>query len=142
MSAWRRVAHERFPDLKNEIDRAASPDELWKTLKREFDRAYLQEDVPLIKAVHEFGWWMIDSTHSAEMANAVVDGFYRPLVETNWVADDWEVRRPALELSQYLGDERLTSLYWDFIHDIVPAWRQREFIAELGVGKPVRREVK
>src|SRR5438270_8395495 len=139
MAAWRRIAHERFPDLKNEIDRSDSPAALWTELKREFDRAYLQDDTRLIKAIHDYGWWMIDTTHSEELARAAVDGLYAPLVQTSWTAEDWEARRPALELTNYLGDDNLTSLYWDYLHSLVPDGRQREFIAELGIGKPVRR---
>ena len=64
----------------------------------------------------------------------------RPLIEENWMAEEWEKRRPALEMAQYLGEERLTLLYWEHLHSLMPAGKHREFIAELGVGKPARRE--
>ena len=138
MSAWRRVAHERFPELKNEIDRADSPAALWQELKRELDRSYAQENRKLIRAIHDYAWWMIDVTHSPELAEAAIDELYRPLVQVHWPAEDWDQRRPALEIPQYLAEDDLNALYWEYLHKLVPPGCQREFIAELGIGKPPR----
>ena len=138
MSAWRRIAHERFPQLKTEIDKAGSPAALWVELKREFDRAYNYEETKVIKTIHDYAVWMIEETRSDELAQAAVDGLYRPLIEQNWNSEDFEQRRLALELLQYLGEEKLTSLYWRHLHSVVPAGKHREFIAELGIGKPQR----
>jgi hypothetical protein len=139
MSAWRRIAHERFPQLKTEIDKAANPAELWQELKREFDVAYTYDESAKIQVIHDYALWMIETTHSADLAQAAVDGLYRPLIEQSWMADDYDLRRPALEMPQYLGDDSLTALYWDHLHAIMPAGKQRDFIAELGIGKPPRR---
>lgn len=141
MSAWRRVAQERFPQFKAEIERARDAAGLWIELKREFDRAYSYDEGRIIHAIHDYAVWMIEETRSEEMAQAAVDGLYRPLIEHDWAAEDFEVRRPALELQKYLGEAKLTSLYWDYLHAIVPAGRHREFIAELGIGKPARKNV-
>lgn len=138
MSAWRRIAHERFPQFKTEIDQADGPVALWAALKREFDRAYSYDESKIIQTIHGYAIWMIEETRSEEMAQAAVDGLYRPLIEHNWTAEDFEARRPALELPKYLGEAKLTSLYWDHLHAMIPAGRHREFIAELGIGKPAR----
>jgi hypothetical protein len=138
VSAWRRIAHERFPQFKTEIDKAESPADLWVELKREFDRAYSYDETKAIKAIHNYAVWMIEETRSDELAQATVDGLYRPLIEQNWSSEDFEQRRPALELPKYLGEEKLTSLYWKHLHSVVPAGKHREFIAELGIGKPQR----
>jgi hypothetical protein len=139
MSAWRRIAHERFPDLKQEIDAAENARGLWDELKRAFDIAYAHEETQRIRAIHDYALWMLEETHSREMQQAVVDGFYRPLVQDHWADEDWDRRRPGAELPLYLSDDQLASLYWDHLHSLVPDGRQREFIAELGVGKPPRR---
>lgn len=139
MSAWRRIAHERFPQFKTEIDQAESPAALWVELKNEFDRAYAYEENKIIQAIHDYAVWMIAETRSEEMAQAAVDGLYRPLIEQNWIAEDFARRRPALELPKYLGEAKLTSLYWDHLHAMVPTGRHRDFIAELRIGKPLRK---
>jgi hypothetical protein len=140
MSAWRRIAHERFPDLKHEIDAADSARGLWDELKRAFDIAYTHDEAKRLHTIHDYAWWMLEETHSREMQQAVIDGFYRPLVQEHWAEEDWERRRPALELPLYLNDDQLAALYWNHLHALVPTGRQREFITELAIGKPPRRD--
>ena len=49
-----------LPQLKNEVDRAASPAALWVELKREFDRAYNHDEDAVIRSVHDYAMWMVE----------------------------------------------------------------------------------
>lgn len=140
MAAWRRIAQERFPQLKAEIEDSDSPAALWCELKCEFDRAYAYDEIKAIQAIHNYAWWSIAETRSLELAAAAIEGLYRPLIEHSWAAEDFEERRKALELANYLGQDKLTSLYWGYLHTIVPPGKHRDFIAELGIGKPARKQ--
>jgi hypothetical protein len=139
VSVWRRTALERFPQLQQEINDAASVRDMWSLLKREFDRAHSHDEPQVIRAIHQYALWMIAQSRSAELAQAALDALYRPLLQENWASEDWDERLPALELNQHLTDEELAALYWEHLHRMVPVGRQREFIAELGIGKPPRK---
>jgi len=137
MSAWRRVALERFPGLQAEINGAADSADLWRILRAELDRAYSHEEPATIRAIHDYGAWTLSHPRSETTAAAMSECYSR-LIDESWTSDSAEERRKALDLALYWDAELLTHIYWSHFHSLLPKHQQREFIAELGIGKPPR----
>jgi hypothetical protein len=70
MSAWRREALQRFPEFRNQIERAETPYLLWFDLTAAFHLAY---DAPrnddLIRRVYEYAKWCAEQPRSRTAEN-------------------------------------------------------------------------
>ena len=138
MSAWRRLALERFPQLQQEINQAPDARALWRLLCAELERAYAHEEPQTIRTIHEYGGWTLTHSHARELTAAAMSECYSRLVDEAWKSEQMEERRKALDLALYWDSELLTRIYWSYFHSLLPKHEQREFIAELGIGKPPR----
>jgi hypothetical protein len=138
LSAWRRLALDRFPHLQSEINSAADAAHLWRILHAELLRAYAHIEPATIRAIHDYGAWTLTESQSPSLTAAAMSECYSRLIDESWTADSPELRRPALDLALYWAPDLLTRIYWTYFHSLLPKHQQREFIAELAIGKPPR----
>src|SRR5438270_8651717 len=77
MSAWRRIAIEKLPRLKQTIERSESIGMLWIDLFDAFRRAH--EDPPdeaTITQIYDFAWW---AAANDDLGSPTVVGFFEDL---------------------------------------------------------------
>jgi hypothetical protein len=80
MSAWRRVALERFPKLREEIERSENVSMLWTDLYLRFFRAHEEPvDLEMIRRCYEYAWWCFNESKNPDVTDAVGMGFYENL---------------------------------------------------------------
>jgi hypothetical protein len=80
MSAWRRVALEKLPELKRTIEEASNPMALWIEIRLRFEDAFDRGDKSFVGRALEYGKWswrVIDG----EAPTAVACAFFEHLPE-------------------------------------------------------------
>ena len=80
MSTWRRVATEKFPDFREEVEGSESLGVLWVELYSHFLRAH-EEPVnhKLIRCCYDYAWWCLNESRNIDVAAKVGMGFYENL---------------------------------------------------------------
>ena len=80
MSVWRRVAIEKFPKLREEVERSESLGMLWTQLYLRFLRAHEEPvDLEMIRRCYEYAWWCFNQSRNQDVTDKVGMGFYENL---------------------------------------------------------------
>jgi hypothetical protein len=80
MSAWRRVAIEKFPKLEALIAKSESVGMLWTELWFVFCEAHKEPiDEATIRGIYEFARWTYKESRNSEIATSTVCHFYEHL---------------------------------------------------------------
>jgi hypothetical protein len=89
MSAWRRIAIEKFPAHRPLVERSESVGMLWTDLWYIFVRAHHEpQDDETIRRVYEFARWCCVASNSADVATSAVCHFYEHLPTSDPVRRD------------------------------------------------------
>src|SRR4051794_31393377 len=79
MSAWRRVAIERIPRLRQEVADSVNVHDLWLGLMRRFVDAHAAPmDEELISQIYGYAWWCTSATDD-KTRNAGLLSFFEDL---------------------------------------------------------------
>jgi len=113
MSAWRRIALERFPERRHEIEERQSIYDLLQLLEHDLRAFYRGErnEPNLAERVFDFASWCFAPEQSWDLRNAVAVGFYEHLPNIP------EGRR---DISARLPFETLTELHPLFVQMLEP----------------------
>jgi hypothetical protein len=82
MSAWRRIALERLPELRKVIEESASPMALWIELLGEFHEAFSDDNQTRIMKILDFSRWCWRAA-DPDTVNAVACAFFEHLPAHN-----------------------------------------------------------
>jgi hypothetical protein len=136
MSAWRREALQRFPEFRNEIERAETPYLLWFDLTAAFHRAY---DAPrnddLIRRIYEYAEWCGKQPRGrsaqSDLATCVTVSFFEH-IPTKAAA--------AVDLPQWFSKAEFVAMEKTFsyligetaYHDLLPLFAPSRFPRKIG----------
>jgi hypothetical protein len=123
MSVWRRVALERFPDLRSQIERTESVGMLWIELYSTFCRAHEEPvDNDLIRRFYLYAWWCLKESKSTEVSDKAGMGFYEELPMNKLVRERMQeflttgqFMKAAGYICHFLGSEEFEKFKEDFI---------------------------
>ncbi len=111
MSAWRRIAIEKLPELQKEISMAGGAFGVWIQLHLELENIYGRETVDdsLIARIYEYASWCLCQPHDDNLRSAVVVCFYEHLPLAHKVRQD---------VARWLSEEEFTTLRFAFCYHL------------------------
>lgn len=126
VSAWRREALSRFPELRAQLgDDCELPSvySLWFLLLDLVREAHREGDDDLLRRIYSYGEWCWDT--SGDLLNAVAVAFYEHLFDERWMRAD-AARRLRPDIAR--GIESLLEARLDPIevHQVIDVLRSRE----------------
>lgn len=126
MSAWRRIAIEKLPELQKEISTADGAYGVWIELRFELERIYAREivDDSLIARIYQYANWCLCQPHDDNLRTAVVVCFYEHLPMSPKVRQD---------VGRWLSEEDFRALRPAFCYHLSESEVEdfaREFIAQ------------
>jgi len=104
MSAWRRLALEKWPQYKLEIEMSNDVRDLWIFLNEKFIQAHYVPDPKLISEIYEYADWCLANE---DLAQVTLLDFYESL------PDDPKVREDMVHWLRW-GDLEWLSRIWQY----------------------------
>jgi hypothetical protein len=105
MSQWRRVAIEMMPQLKQDIEQAQTPEDLWDLLAQYTDIAYAEpKDEELLTKIFGYAHWCLQTPIDEPLFYAVTRDFYGLIVRDKVRRKDMPFRITKADF-QTLRDE-------------------------------------
>lgn len=133
MSRWRRIALEKLPELRKQIETGGIYD-VWIRLRDELNTLYERTppDDSLIRRMYEYALWCVVEARNADIASAVIVCFYEHLPTdppirrdvARWLSnEDFDMLRPFF--GYHLSPEEVEEFAREFR-------RQKQMLARPG----------
>jgi len=105
MSAWRRVAIEKLPECKEQIEAAEDMGELWADLRQALVAAHELKNEDFIARAYDYARWCLAESGSPDIATSAAINFYERLPD---------YRRVREALHRWLSQEEFDGLRFYF----------------------------